>query len=346
MERLVAEYPDRASLVSLGHSAQGREMFAIRISKNHGLPEGSKDRVWLGQWEEDDDEEQLDPKVKRRTRSGTPGFVITGAQHAREWIASASALYVAHSLLANVSEPDSMTHLLDDFDFHIIPVPNPDGYVYTWDYDRFWYKNRMVVGPEEPCQGLDMNRNWGYAWSPSAPSFDDLKKHRKSKKPEESFPAPVPADPCSHWYPGHRPFEAPEVNNIANYVTQTPRLEAFLDLRSYGQMLSTPFSYSCDILPKDAEDQLEAALGVVHAVKKKHSTSYTTGSLCDTLYAAPGNIVDWMYGSADVKYSYAAHLRDTGTYGYNLPPQWIRPVGEETATMVEYLASFIAKQRF
>ena len=35
---------------------------------------------------------------------------------------------------------------------------------------------------------------------------------------------------------------------------------------------------------------------------------------------APGNIVDWMYKKMGVKYSFAAHLRDTGTVslGFNL----------------------------
>jgi hypothetical protein len=31
------------------------------------------------------------------------------------------------------------------------------------------------------------------------------------------------------------------------------------------------------------------------------------------LYSAPGNIVDWMYVRQKIKYSYAVHLRDTGT---------------------------------
>ncbi|KAJ7923271.1 hypothetical protein B0H13DRAFT_1865081 [Mycena leptocephala] len=44
-------------------------------------------------------------------------------------------------------------------------------------------------------------------------------------------------------------------------------------------------------------------------------------------------------------YTYAAFLRDTETYGFALPPEWIRPVGEETGVMVDYLARFIAKQR-
>ncbi|KAH8110918.1 hypothetical protein DFH11DRAFT_727843 [Phellopilus nigrolimitatus] len=325
MEHLAALYPDRVTLFELGHSAQGREMFAMRITSG-ALPNAEDG-----------------PKK---------GFVITGAQHAREWVASAAALYMAHALVSNASEHNSMARLLDDFDFHIVPSPNPDGYVFTWENDRLWYKNRMPVGPDEPCQGLDMNRNWGFHWSPSdAPEQlvdpDALKKKKKKgKKPKTpTAPAPAPADPCSHWYPGHRPFEAPEVNNIANYVTQTPALAAFLDLRNYGQMLSWPYSFACNTLPPDAEDLFEAALGAAHAVRKKHGTIYTTGSLCSTLYPAPGNILDWMYGTAGIKFAYAAHLRDTGTYGYALPREWIRPVGEETATMVEYLASFVSKKQ-
>lgn len=45
-----------------------------------------------------------------------------------------------------------------------------------------------------------------------------------------------PENPCSDWYPGSRPFQAPEVNNMENYFRRLPRLKGFLDLRSYGQM--------------------------------------------------------------------------------------------------------------
>jgi len=255
------------------------------------------------------------------------GIVINGAQHAREWIAMATALYLAHALVASASEPHSLSHLLDSFDFHIIPAPNPDGYDYTWESDRFWYKNRMIMGPKTKCVGLDMNRNWGYKWKPSAAD------------------RPLLANPCSHWYPGHRAFESPEVNNIANFVTTLPNLQAFIDLRSYGQMLSAPFSYSCRRIPKDAEDLIEAAMGATRALKTAYGTVFVTGSLCNMLYQAPGNIVDWMYARAGIKYAYAAHLRDTGTFGFALPPGWIRPVGEETGNMVEYLAQFILKNQ-
>ena len=69
-----------------------------------------------------------------------------------------------------------------------------------------------------------------------------------------------PADPCSVWYPGHRPFEAAEVNNIANYITKVSGVHkgagkggivAILDLRSYGQMrraFSMFIDWRCDRL--------------------------------------------------------------------------------------------------
>ncbi len=83
------------------------------------------------------------------------------------------------------------------------------------------------------------------------------------------------------------------------------------------------------------------------------------------LYRAPGNVVDYMYAKAGIKYSYAAHLRDTGTvrnlggecaykillivsryqYGFDLPPQWIRPVGEETVNMIKSIAHFIVDKK-
>jgi len=307
--QLALTWSDNARLVHIGYSGEGREMRGITISRRD---RNKKDR----------------PKRKR-------AIVIQGAQHAREWIASATALYVAHALLVPSDEAGSMHQLLNKFDFHIIPVPNPDGYSYTWNEDRLWYKNRMPLGPDAACKGLDMNRNWGYHWEPAS-----LKSNWEITNATATAP-----DICSHWYPGSRPFEAPEVNNIATFVHRLKKKNAFIDLRSYGQMMSSPYSYSCDVLPAEAEDLLEAAAGAAKAVQKVHGRHVDTGTLCEQLYSAPGNVVDYMYGTVGIKYSYAFHLRDTGTYGYLLPADQIKPTGEETMAMLSYITKFILEPK-
>jgi murein tripeptide amidase MpaA len=52
--------------------------------------------------------------------------------HAREWISPATNIYIAYTLLSNYSHDATITHLVDQFDYYILPVFNVDGYAYTW----------------------------------------------------------------------------------------------------------------------------------------------------------------------------------------------------------------------
>ena len=153
---------------------------------------------------------------------------------------------------------------------------------------------------------------------------------------------------------------------------------AFLDLRSYGQTrtlisaaalhILIQFNYQSLHLSRTAVtctqqmqkiksrllwELLKPVLGFMEsALALEGSAKLFTGrysgvreslSLQDPLLSAPGNILDWAYAVAGIKYSYAAHLRDTGTYGFLLPQEMIRPTGEEAAALVDYLATFISK---
>ena len=42
----------------------------------------------------------------------------------------------------------------------------------------------------------------------------------------------------------------------------------------YIYIVSTPYSYSCKRFSKDAEDQLEAAMGASHSLKRVHGTVF------------------------------------------------------------------------
>ena len=48
------------------------------------------------------------------------------------------------------------------------------------------------------------------------------------------------------------------------------------------------------------------------------------------LYIALGGSMSWALGEAGIPYSYGMELRDTGRYGFLLPPEQIIPTAEET----------------
>jgi murein tripeptide amidase MpaA len=57
-------------------------------------------------------------------------------------------------------------HFLDQLNFHILPSANPDGYEYTRYSDRMWRKTRSrnIEDPDDPCMGVDANRNWDFTF--------------------------------------------------------------------------------------------------------------------------------------------------------------------------------------
>jgi len=68
---------------------------------------------------------------------GVPGtnkpiIFIDSTIHAREWITTSTTTYFIQQLVDGFTENDDVIKsLLTTFDFYIIPVLNPDGYVFT-----------------------------------------------------------------------------------------------------------------------------------------------------------------------------------------------------------------------
>ncbi|WVW86995.1 hypothetical protein I302_109051 [Kwoniella bestiolae CBS 10118] len=250
-------------------------------------------------------------------------FVVIAGQHGREWVGPSSALYFLHHLLLRATEdPKSDSAiLLRSFRFTVVPQINPDGYAYSRDKSRMWRKNRQDVGGKGSCLGIDLNANWGYKW-----------QHSKSTA-------------CSEGYGGREAFEAYETKAMSEYLAgageRGNRVRAFVDLHSYGQLFMFPFAHSCDDFPPDAEMLMEAGLGVAKAMRTKQGEGYEAGQACDLTYRAPGDAIDYTYGVTDVRWSYSAELRDTGTYGFMLPPKLIRPTADEITAGLMYLAKFI-----
>lgn len=133
-------HPEWVKVVSLGKSSQGRDIWAVKVT-NQTAPAHEGSTV-AGQ---DDDEESEDEdgdedvsdgplpfvvsssssKRHRHKRGRKLGFVIAGTQHAREWIAASTLIYLVHDLVAPNDKGKTTHHkLLNSVEFTFVPVVN------------------------------------------------------------------------------------------------------------------------------------------------------------------------------------------------------------------------------
>ncbi|CBQ72304.1 related to ECM14-involved in cell wall biogenesis and architecture [Sporisorium reilianum SRZ2] len=348
MHVLEQGYPGYARVVEIGKTHEGRPILALQVSSGLGVQPPSP---------EPPTEPQPGPPANA-TSSAKLGIVITGGQHAREWISTSASLFFASDLLhAALGKPASNSTTVDTlkknsrknrkkkatptftraqarailatFTLTVIPVANPDGYVYSWGTNRMWRKNRQPNRFPSGlfCKGVDLNRNYDYAFASSSAT-----------------------SACSEMYPGDAAFSAAEARAVAAYVQDDAHnVRAFVDLHSYGQLWMYPFSHSCDAAVADEEDLLELALGAVSALKRTFGRQFTPGKVCAVYAAGGGNAVDWAYASAEggkkrVKWSYSVELRDGGTYGFLLPARQIVPASQEVGAALAYMLQFIARK--
>ena len=61
-------------------------------------------------------------------------------------------------------------------------------------------------------------------------------------------------------------------------------------------------------------DRRFAPTECVSALSAVYGTKYQYGNIATTIYPASGSSVDWTFGVANVTYSFAVELRDTGTH--------------------------------
>lgn len=94
-------------------------------------------------------------------------------------------------------------------------------------------------------------------------------------------------------------------------------------------------------LPADYEQQNALSEAAVAAIKAVHGTVYEYGPIATAVYPASGSSADYTYGVCGIKYSYGVELRDTGEYGFLLPPEEIIPSGQETFAGIVAMAKFI-----
>jgi len=279
---LTSAYPNLCKLVpSIGASIQGRAIPAIEIT-------GGKA-----------------PTKKK--------IILSGGQHAREWVSPATVLYILDQLLSFYGVDSATTTLVDNFSIYIVPLVNPDGYTFTHTSTRLWRKNRRLNSGGS--YGVDLNRNWNE-------HFCEYGASRTQS---------------SDTYCGTAAFSEPETKALSDYITQNAPASAYIDFHSYGQLALRPYGWTTSPPPTEALLK-SVGDGIVATIRANGGKTYTSEHGAD-LYPASGAADDWGYVVAKIPLVYTLELRDTGTYGFTLPANQIVPTGVESFAALVYLST-------
>ncbi|KAI9688614.1 MAG: hypothetical protein M1820_010234 [Bogoriella megaspora] len=285
---LQAAFPSNSEVINSGTSVQGRSILGLHIF-------GSG------------------------TKGTKPAILFHGTVHAREWIATMTAEYMAYQLLTNYNSDTTVKAIVDKFDFYILPIVNPDGFSYTQTNDRLWRKNRQTVSGNT-CVGRDINRNWPYKWE---------------------LTNGASTDPCDETYKGQAAGDAPENKGLVTLVSQlraSQGIRLYIDFHSYGQYILWPFGYDCNAVSPKSSALTSLGRGAQSAIAAAgYNTQYTIGPSCSTLYATTGDSVDYIDAVGNATYAYTIELRDTGRSGFVLPANQIQPTVTETWAGVKYM---------
>lgn len=313
MQLLSSLFTTHTRLITIGKTSEGRDILAFRIG--------------------------VHPTNRQAVGSKRQSILISAGLHAREWISTSTANYIAYGLITGYGKSAPITELLEAFDFIIIPTINPDGYAYTWETDRLWRKNRQQTSLRF-CPGLDLDHSFGFEWDGDATA----------------------GNACSESYAGEQPFQAVEAQHLAEWAkneTDNNNVEfiSFIDLHSYSEQILYPYTYSCNASPPGLEDLEELAYGLEKAIRVSHGHEYEVMSACEGntaitgsgkkvlpwLESPGGSALDYFYHELHARWSYQIKLRDRGTYGFLLPREHIVPTGKEILDAMLYLGSFLTE---
>ncbi|CAG0918943.1 unnamed protein product [Notodromas monacha] len=275
-----------------------------------------------------------------------PAIFIDGGIHAREWISPATVMYIARQLLSAKDNPDTR-FLLEYFDWHIVPVLNPDGYDFSHAgrLNRLWRKNRSnapsttgIFGrritlltdqlSRHICPGVDLNRNFEYFWK-SGGSSDWA---------------------CSEVYAGPAAGSESETKALSSYLLlNKDKFKSYLTFHSYGRAILLPWGHTTD-LPATYNELLRMGMQKFSPLcwRANQLLRQSIVQICyiihaNLFYIASGGSDDFAHGTAGIPYAYTIELPDQGTHGFLLPPSEIPNVGKETFAGIVAYAAELAK---
>ena len=135
IEQTAAAYPDIVRVSTVGHSLEGRDILAVKISDGPDVDDPAE-----------------------------PAVLFMSLHHAREHLTVEMALEIIRLFTEGYGRDPALTNLVNTREIWVLPNINPDGGEYdiaTGVY-QYWRKNRRL-NPGGSV-GVDLNRNYSYRW--------------------------------------------------------------------------------------------------------------------------------------------------------------------------------------
>jgi hypothetical protein len=229
-------HPALTEIKEVGKSLQGRPIWAIRIS-NH-----SNDQTL-----------------------SKPAVLFNAMHHAREVMGPEVALDIIGTLLGGYGKDPRITHWVDSNQIWVMPMLNVDGNNIVWTSDKMWRKNAREN------YGVDINRNYPFAWGSCNGSSDNTGA----------------AD-----YRGPSAASEPETRVMMDFVKEI-RPVFDISYHSFSELV---------IYPMGCDGQRTRNKEVVESIGKEMGDllGYKAGTPWETLYAADGLDIDWMHSAYQV----------------------------------------------
>lgn len=217
LKQLAEKYPDTCQLKVLGHTAEGRPIYALRVT--------------------------ADAKTDSSQKTGV---VFRGLEHSREWSTTEVTLNSASTTLKKFAEGDPRyVDRLQKAELWFLPTVNPDGLEYSRDVDNAWRKNRapvdtMVNGERILETGVDLNRNYG-----DGSELGNLIYRPEGDKPnrwQDDFENGNDA-PWSDVYRGDHAASEKETDAVQTLELGHPNIRGALSYHSFGESVVYPPGY-------------------------------------------------------------------------------------------------------
>jgi len=167
--------------------------------------------------------------------------------------------------------------------------------------------------------GVDLNRNWDDHWGGSGSS----------------------GVPTSETYRGTGPFSEPESKLISQFIDShnlNGNILAAIDFHSYSQLVLRPYGWTTANCPDNTALKIIGD-GISYEIAVTSGYKYVSQRSID-LYITTGTASDWYYG-VGIWGAYTIELRDTGQFGFVLPPAQIVPTGKEIWASMKYFCKIV-----